>query len=741
MNLEDTLNQHQQQGRLDSSGAFEVDWSSASRVLGQPGQIYRPLLQFIQGLVALTEAGRRPCPGTLLELVYTDRQFTLTLVNAPCEPDWQKLGGDLTQLALKESRAALGLLAGALLTLQNLKPVILRLSGGRGQVAWIGPQRAGEAGSLVLCVEFPQGSESLKESLDDSRWRQSLDFCPLPIRIQGNLLTDESWSFGEDIVEVLALAEGDQDGLGGRLWGHPTQHLGPYDQSWQRDSRGGIGPPVRALLESPRGEPLSRQSLPRISASLRFSLSVRQPTCLIIPVRFGVRLTRPVDLAPAPGEPASVLVVAADRLPCDLNGELLDNEEVRAWFEELAVLRRELLTRVVERLEETSATTDDRDKIWLAPQKKSLAQTFKRLSAGLANWASGPRKHARLLRSQPAFRLFRDGIIQFVREPVSAALKPETFVLMLVGLLQEVGGRRLFACCCDERNQSGRLRLLLERPNRDQQNLSSELLQPLLAHRPSTLVALGVADLDGEGNPTSHRDLLGTSRFPPLSSADWEKSSPARLYLPALLIQIEAHWTSLGYGPSEGYEITLAASPAQPLRLPEPSWNQDWAEELLRGGLLPGQIEQALAEALRSSSRRLDCLVTTTGLSEPQLLKALAVAHGFAYLEELPSRISLDIVHLVPDHLARRYGLIPLEGDQQEVGLAMVDPLDVHALDDIRLITGIQQFKVFLAPAAVIQAARDRAWSEWKSPPVGEFLNQADARDQLESWVRSLTST
>ena len=55
-------------------------------------------------------------------------------------------------------------------------------------------------------------------------------------------------------------------------------------------------------------------------------------------------------------------------------------------------------------------------------------------------------------------------------------------------------------------------------------------------------------------------------------------------------------------------------------------------------------------------------------------------------LEQLA--VEPDMALLVPEHLARRYQVFPVDLKDNRLTLAMHDPLDVIALDDIRLATG-----------------------------------------------------
>ena len=58
----------------------------------------------------------------------------------------------------------------------------------------------------------------------------------------------------------------------------------------------------------------------------------------------------------------------------------------------------------------------------------------------------------------------------------------------------------------------------------------------------------------------------------------------------------------------------------------------------------------------------------------------------FVDLEQLA--VEPDMARLVPEHLARRYQVFPVDLKDNRLTLAMHDPLNVIALDDIRLATG-----------------------------------------------------
>jgi len=102
----------------------------------------------------------------------------------------------------------------------------------------------------------------------------------------------------------------------------------------------------------------------------------------------------------------------------------------------------------------------------------------------------------------------------------------------------------------------------------------------------------------------------------------------------------------------------------------------------------------------------------------------------FVDLEKLA--VDPDIARLVPEHLARRYQVFPVDLKDNQLTLAMHDPLNVIALDDIRLATGFDLFPV-IAIKRELQKLLDDQFGErpgsCESP--GEMAKQCELDDCL----------
>ncbi len=113
-------------------------------------------------------------------------------------------------------------------------------------------------------------------------------------------------------------------------------------------------------------------------------------------------------------------------------------------------------------------------------------------------------------------------------------------------------------------------------------------------------------------------------------------------------------------------------------------------EILLEEGLVnEEQLLAALDEQLVQGTSLGRVLVDSGVLTEMQLVSALAAQLGmpFADLDEYP--VNRQAVSIIPGPVCRRYVVLPIDFDEMgNVMLAMADPSNVVALDDIRAICG-----------------------------------------------------
>jgi type IV pilus assembly protein PilB len=128
-------------------------------------------------------------------------------------------------------------------------------------------------------------------------------------------------------------------------------------------------------------------------------------------------------------------------------------------------------------------------------------------------------------------------------------------------------------------------------------------------------------------------------------------------------------------------------------------------EMLMAEGLLSReQLERALAEQ-RQHGGRIGAILKGLGLvTEEDIIKVLAKQMGIQHLVLANVVVDPEVTKIIPETLARRYQVLPLYKKDKTLTLAMVDPLNVFAIDDIRRVTGMEIQPVVVTESDVMKA-------------------------------------
>ena len=129
---------------------------------------------------------------------------------------------------------------------------------------------------------------------------------------------------------------------------------------------------------------------------------------------------------------------------------------------------------------------------------------------------------------------------------------------------------------------------------------------------------------------------------------------------------------------------------------------------LLREGLLTeAQLDAALNEHTRLGKQLGRILIENGTISETDLVRTLAKQVGLEYLDLTDATFDPSAVSLVSEAIARRYQAMAVGWDNGKLVVAMADPSNVFALDDIRAITG-REVKTVVSSPTSLAATIDR---------------------------------
>jgi type IV pilus assembly protein PilB len=160
---------------------------------------------------------------------------------------------------------------------------------------------------------------------------------------------------------------------------------------------------------------------------------------------------------------------------------------------------------------------------------------------------------------------------------------------------------------------------------------------------------------------------------------------------------------------------------APPVKLGQPV-NRRLGDLLVADGLLTAeQLKKALAEQKGSPEKIGSVLVRLNFVNEDQLIGFLSRQYGVPSITLAQLDIDSDVLRLVPAPIARKYEVIPVRKMGNSLALAMADPTNVFALDDISFMTNLQVLPL-VASQTAIKKAIDRNY-ESKTEAISSVLS------------------
>ncbi|MGQ0519730.1 MAG: GspE/PulE family protein [Actinomycetota bacterium] len=119
------------------------------------------------------------------------------------------------------------------------------------------------------------------------------------------------------------------------------------------------------------------------------------------------------------------------------------------------------------------------------------------------------------------------------------------------------------------------------------------------------------------------------------------------------------------------------------------------------------QLDAALAEQAQTQKSLGRILIDSGLVTEGDLVAMLSRQIGLEFVDLAETPVDPSAAGLISSSLARRYQALPLGWDEDRLILALADPSNVFAIDDIRTITK-RELKVVVSTRAAISEAIDK---------------------------------
>jgi len=162
--------------------------------------------------------------------------------------------------------------------------------------------------------------------------------------------------------------------------------------------------------------------------------------------------------------------------------------------------------------------------------------------------------------------------------------------------------------------------------------------------------------------------------------------------------------------------------------------------------LYPYLIQAGVSEAVLSETARelrgngvslFEMLAQKRVIAETRLLEALSNHFNLPFLPELPmDHMNTDFTAQIPILYLKKYRMVPLETPDGAL-IAVNDPSNFQALDDLRRLLGWRDFQTVLSSQAAIQAAINLAYdiSRNTAKQFFEELNGSESPDSIISEI------
>ncbi len=126
-------------------------------------------------------------------------------------------------------------------------------------------------------------------------------------------------------------------------------------------------------------------------------------------------------------------------------------------------------------------------------------------------------------------------------------------------------------------------------------------------------------------------------------------------------------------------------------------------EMLVKAGLISaGQLQEGLGAQKQSGEKLGYVLVSLGYVQEEEITQLLSEQYGVPSIQLRHFEIDESVVDLIPAEVAQKYLVVPVNRTGATLTIAMADPTNVFAMDDIKFMTGYNVEPVVASETAIL---------------------------------------
>ncbi|MFT9494816.1 GspE/PulE family protein [Anaerosolibacter sp.] len=154
---------------------------------------------------------------------------------------------------------------------------------------------------------------------------------------------------------------------------------------------------------------------------------------------------------------------------------------------------------------------------------------------------------------------------------------------------------------------------------------------------------------------------------------------------------------------------------------------------LVDAGLISAdQLSHAL-QLQKTTGKKLGELLIDEGIVlESQIIEVLEFQLGIPHMDLEKYFIDPEIPRLINENLARRYLLIPIKKDRSKLIVAMSDPLNVFAIDDVKIATNLDVEPVIATRQDILNAIDQYYGKQVAEQAIEDFKKQYNVDNMID---------
>jgi type IV pilus assembly protein PilB len=167
------------------------------------------------------------------------------------------------------------------------------------------------------------------------------------------------------------------------------------------------------------------------------------------------------------------------------------------------------------------------------------------------------------------------------------------------------------------------------------------------------------------------------------------------------------------------------------------SFGERIADALVEDGLLSaGQIAELLEQQKKEGARLIKLIVDKSYVSEQDLAVSMGRVLNVPPINLARVSIPPEVVELLPRDTAHNYKIVPISRLENRLFIAMADPLNVLAIDDVKRITKLEISPLIASEKAIVDKLN--AFDAAKGGSMEDIIQDAKKQDEADAEANSV---